>query len=488
MPTYEISAPNGRTYQIDGPEGASQDQIQAEVTKQYPDASGMATPSPGTQQATSVPPGGAQAATRGNFSLGRLGQIAGQEALATPGRVLEDVKSKAVSTADWLRNPKMADVLPMLAGGPKSTAALRIGGAVAGRLMDQPPASLEEGAKTAAGAWPTAVLEAAVPVFGKVLRSLPNNPFIGGRANIAAQETARTGQVAAEISPGLQPGLTVQELRQAAVQAPKRLGTAKEEAVTRLESSLATATDPTVPRSGRSFPDPLKDYTETGPIAPAGKFMVPSANPTQAMTLREANEELSRVGDMIRGRTPLDPKYSQANLTQVYGQIAQDIESGLMRLGGQHAVDAWKTLQGEYKSGRALIKPFQTGAAYRPGQTASEMELNTPFLQRWLLNPKNEAALRSRLTDQQFQSLAHALTGGGGVGSASVLAPSANVTGALMEILRGKGGATQIPALVPRTLLPQLGSRYAGTPPYTTPPALQTILDLAGQKGAGTIP
>lgn len=40
MPQYSIQAPNGKTYQIEGPEGASQEQVQAEVLRQYPEAAG----------------------------------------------------------------------------------------------------------------------------------------------------------------------------------------------------------------------------------------------------------------------------------------------------------------------------------------------------------------------------------------------------------------------------------------------------------------
>ena len=38
MPTYSISAPDGNTYKIEGPAGATQDQVQAEVLKQHPNA------------------------------------------------------------------------------------------------------------------------------------------------------------------------------------------------------------------------------------------------------------------------------------------------------------------------------------------------------------------------------------------------------------------------------------------------------------------
>jgi hypothetical protein len=38
MPTYSMAAPNGQTYQIDGPDGASDDQVRAEILRQHPDA------------------------------------------------------------------------------------------------------------------------------------------------------------------------------------------------------------------------------------------------------------------------------------------------------------------------------------------------------------------------------------------------------------------------------------------------------------------
>ena len=43
MPTYQIKAPNGKTYHIDGPAGASDADVQSEVMRQFPDA---APPSP----------------------------------------------------------------------------------------------------------------------------------------------------------------------------------------------------------------------------------------------------------------------------------------------------------------------------------------------------------------------------------------------------------------------------------------------------------
>jgi hypothetical protein len=46
MPIYSIAAPNGKTYQIDGPEGATQEDVQAQVLKQFPDAGNVPSSTP----------------------------------------------------------------------------------------------------------------------------------------------------------------------------------------------------------------------------------------------------------------------------------------------------------------------------------------------------------------------------------------------------------------------------------------------------------
>lgn len=52
MPTYQITAPNGRTYRIDGPAGATDEQVRARVMAQHPEAG--AAPFAETRKALSV--------------------------------------------------------------------------------------------------------------------------------------------------------------------------------------------------------------------------------------------------------------------------------------------------------------------------------------------------------------------------------------------------------------------------------------------------
>ena len=65
MPTYEMQAPNGRTYRIPGPAGATDDQIRAKILEQHPDAAKPASA------------GGAKQAPPETSFLDDLGQYAG---------------------------------------------------------------------------------------------------------------------------------------------------------------------------------------------------------------------------------------------------------------------------------------------------------------------------------------------------------------------------------------------------------------------------
>jgi hypothetical protein len=89
MPTYQIKAPDGNTYRIDGPEGASDDQVREQVLKQHPNAGGAsqaAIPSPAAPQSSgigdfvkSIPRGAVEgfmgaASALGRATAGEMGQ------------------------------------------------------------------------------------------------------------------------------------------------------------------------------------------------------------------------------------------------------------------------------------------------------------------------------------------------------------------------------------------------------------------------------
>ncbi len=377
-------------------------------------------------------------------ALRKVGVIAGEELGKTPGRMLEGAKGIVSSGAETAMNPPMATVLPLTLG-PGSTVVSRLGALGAGAMLDKPSGQPLENLATAGRAIaPAAIMEAAVPLGGKLLRSLP-----GAKGAISGQDVAAYGQEIGRQSPPLAGASTADELRSlAAGPGRKALGQAKETTITQIESML---------------PTPTLDIPALG-----GR-----------MTLRDANKTLSEIGARAFSKNPLDRTIQGVDQRQLYGQLANDIEAALPA----NARPLWQSAQADYKKGLALLKPLQSSSAFR--QYPDELQLNTPKLQEYIANPKNEAALRNKLGDAGFESLVNVLTRGGGVGTRDTLASGrGRMSDAFMQSF-GRGtntGSLQALGVPFRTILPNVGSQYAGRAPYTLPPALQSILDVAAQR------
>mgnify|MGYP001612449813 FL=1 len=339
-----------------------------------------------------------------------------------------------------------------------------IGGETGGRLEGAPP-----GRGALLGGGGAATGEVLGPVLSKVFRSLP-----GMKARIAGHDAAKFGMEMERLAPPLGGARTAEDIRAlAAGPGREALGQAKEQAVQQIEARLGQL-------------QPVLYPWQPGYAAP-GHMIMPSLG-NRAMTLREANDALSEIGARAFSKNPLDRTFQGVDQRRLYGRIEKEIEQGLRGLdptGG--ALQLWQPAQQTYKAGLALMRETGRKGAFRTG---ADLQFNTPAFQRRLADPRVEADLRKRFGDVGFERLRDRMLRGGAPGEVDVLAPgSGRMSQAAGEILRGKGGAPQIPALLLRTPLPNLGSTYAGRPPYTLPPALQTILDLALQKaGAAGLP
>lgn len=69
MATYQITAPNGKTYRIEGPAGATDEQIRAEVVRQFPDADPTLKQFPDTVRGPDIAPA-EQPSTVGHLAAG----------------------------------------------------------------------------------------------------------------------------------------------------------------------------------------------------------------------------------------------------------------------------------------------------------------------------------------------------------------------------------------------------------------------------------
>lgn len=94
MPTYAIKAPNGQTYRIDGPPGVSDADIQAEVLRQHPEASGQQPQAqPEAAPTDQVPPPPDPEAQRAEYRNHIQGMIEGD---ADIGAIEDYIRSKGV--------------------------------------------------------------------------------------------------------------------------------------------------------------------------------------------------------------------------------------------------------------------------------------------------------------------------------------------------------------------------------------------------------
>lgn len=271
----------------------------------------------------------ARAATTDPVSpLRRLGAIVGEEAVKTPGRVWDRVKSLPGEAADTLLNPKMETLLPLSLAGPASpaiaaaatgartaapaalkygsTVLSRLGTKAAGAMVDNPSESFTGNLATAGKAvfgdpahplsmvLSPAVMEAAVPTIGTLARGAP-----GAKGRIAAKDAARFGERVGEQVPALGGMRTARDFEtMASGQGLDRIGQAKEDAIRAIEYTIG----------GR----PINMPSLGG-----------------AVSLREANNALSKAGVLGFSKNPLDRNFGGVDQRLLYKKLANEIRDGI---------------------------------------------------------------------------------------------------------------------------------------------------------------
>lgn len=437
-------------------------------------------------------------------------RIAREELAATPARMWEGVKNAASTAIETVRNPSMRTVLPLTLG-PGSGAVSRLAALAAGAVADQPSSDPMQNVRTGATAifgspsnplsmiLSPAVMEAVTGGAGKVFRSTAP----GARA-VNAADAQRVGQAIDEVAPTLKPGATAQEMQRTA-EGPglARIGEGKEAAVQEIERrmentpaqsatyippgempmpSLATSTV-----VGRTSPSPGGMVTRRGVYGePTGTVEVPPAAGVPVtvgrgtMSLREANDALSEIGDMLRGAKPLDPRYANVDLKQLYGQIANEIRGGIQQVAGPEAAQIWDTAQRNYRAGRNVLDLLTRPNLFRQGQfTLAE-------LQRVLKDPEARAELARGLGGNlatgenlgAYNRLVGAITRGAEPGMVDELA------GKAPGFFSGRGsyGFWRLPIEGLRRVLPNASTRYVGQVPYTVPTSVRTLLDVEAAR------
>ena len=198
MTTYRITAPDGKTYSIEGPEGASQEQVQQEVIRQNPQLA-----SPSTAVTTPSPP---VAAPESPSMLSQLGRQAGLTARAG----ITGVTAVPSMFADFLTG----------AAGLASGRAIKPSSQALQEFMTQaglpePQGTLERAVQAGAGAMAGTGAQAAasqgIPVLSAFTANLPQQVAAAGTGGVAGQAaaegaTAVTGSPLAGVAAGLVAG------------------------------------------------------------------------------------------------------------------------------------------------------------------------------------------------------------------------------------------------------------------------------------------
>lgn len=168
-----------------------------------------------------------------------------------------------------------------------------VGGEAAGDISGEPTG---KGALVGGGGAAVAEgLGALGPLAGLLRRSTA-----AGKSAIAADDAARVGTTMGDVAPTLYPGTTAGAMQRTAEgQGLERIGAGKEEVISEIERIIG----------GR-------------PIS------VPTVSDAP-LSLRAANGKLSEIGDMMRGIRPIDPRYGDADLKQLYGRVAEEIKRGI---------------------------------------------------------------------------------------------------------------------------------------------------------------
>ena len=376
--------------------------------------------------------------------------------------------ARPLATAITKLGPKLGPVLTRILGGA-------VGGEAGGLASGETP-----GKGTLVGGGTNVAGEVVGAGGGKIVRSLP---WMKGVINRA--DAARIGRTAGEISPPLAGAKTGKDF-QGLVEdrGLSALGAAKEEALARVEGMLP----------GKQGPPWTAEF-------PAGAIRAPSLKTRElpfdssrpaGISLRDASDELSRIGELLSSRQPLDPNVSRVDLARRYGELVAEIGQGLEQAGGPEARAAWEAGQTAYRKGRGIYDFLRDTKVLEPGGVTSplidEGSLNIVKLQRSLMDPTVAADLRKALGPEDFDRLAQAIFRGADRTKIDRMAlGGGGPLDALMQVLRGQNtGFSQTWRVPIATVLPNLGSQYAGRAPYSLPPALQAILDVALQRMGGS--
>lgn len=197
MPTYAMTAPNGKTYRVSGPPNATDDQVRAEILRQYPAAAKAAPPSQPTF--TEDAGGYLKGIARGIATGDPAGLLARGGSYITDALGLTTGANDAINAA-------------MNAGENNQTGAYRTG-QVMGEIASVTPYVATGGGLLSAGgrrlaAGPASRLGPVVERIGNAMRTGGIGSGRTAAETAKLSKTARAGQLAERVAGGAAGGAT----------------------------------------------------------------------------------------------------------------------------------------------------------------------------------------------------------------------------------------------------------------------------------------
>ena len=203
MTTYSVQAPNGRTYEVEGPAGASQEMVVQIVMQQYPDAAKPATPKSGFVPALKAGIEGLK---------GDVAALAGRSGImdldaAEQYRAEKQAKAASIfkpTTDNWIESPLTK--IGELAGGSVPYMAAPLAAGVAATAA-APAIGLGALGATALGAGAAGLTSAGQFTASNLSRQVEEGKKLGetdlGAAALAAVPQAALDMVGLKMIPGI---------------------------------------------------------------------------------------------------------------------------------------------------------------------------------------------------------------------------------------------------------------------------------------------